>query len=161
MTRPPGVPRDAGDLDLRAVTTAEGAETVAQLAALRARSPTRGKVQSIAAPYRDAARHKMLVPELWNLPDAYSRASSSRAASTGRARRATRSAATAAAWATGAVGSLEPAGPDRVKPFPKVPERDGAPVPMLIGQGMDDQVIHRRPADGTPGADVHPQPPTA
>ena len=150
----PAFPRDAGDLDLRAVTTAEGAETVAQLAALCTVTDAR-KVQSIAAPYRDAARHKMLVPELWNLPDAYSpgeffKGGVDRACATRDPERSDDGGL--GDWCRWIRWNLP--GPDGVNPFPKVPEQDGAPVPMLIGQGMDDQVIHCRPADGTPDADV-------
>ncbi len=137
----PAFPRDAGVLDLRAVTTAEGAETVAQLAALCTVTDAR-KVQSIAAPYRDAARH-MLVPELWNLPDAYSPGEFFQ----GRRRPGVRGARPGAQRRRRPgrlvpLDPLEPARTRRGQPVPEGPEQDGMSAHA------------HRPGDGTTG---HPQ----
>lgn len=146
----PAFPPEDANLDLRAVTTEEGATTVAQLASLCTVSDAK-RVQGIVAPYRNAGVHKLLVPDLWNLPKDYSEGEYFK----GGVDRACAEAATPAgeeadaglaAWCRWIRWNLP--GPNGDNPFPKVPERDGRPVPMLIGQGMDDVVIHCQPADG-------------
>lgn len=149
----PAFPRDAADLDLRAVTTAEGARTVAQMSPLCTVTDAK-QVQKLAAPYRNAAAHKMLTPELWNLPATYSagdffKGGVDQACAT---RPNGDDQGGLADWCRWIRWNLP--GPDGVNPFPKVPEQDGTPVPMLIGQGMDDQVIHCSEAEGAAAGTV-------
>lgn len=150
----PAFPPKAADLDLRAVTTAEGATTVAQMAPLCTATDAK-EVQGLAAPYRNARAHRMMIPEMWNLPATYTTGEYFK----GGIDRTCADQASAAdpesgigAWCTWIRWNLP--GPAGVNPFPKVPERDGAPVPMLIGQGMDDQVIHCQPSESTPEGTV-------
>jgi hypothetical protein len=146
----PAFPREHADLDLRSITTAEGARTVAQIAPLCTATKDAKQVQSIAGPYRNAGVHKMLVPDLWNLPKDYSEGEYFKGGSD-------RTCATSTdegmqAWCSWIRWNIP--GPDGENPFPKVPMRDGKPVPMLIAQGMDDVVIHCQPSEGADDAAV-------
>ncbi|MBS1839014.1 MAG: hypothetical protein JST64_15070 [Actinobacteria bacterium] len=146
----PAFPANAADLDIRAVTTAEGATSVARIASLCVATDAK-EVQRLAAPYRDARAHQMMVPEMWNLPTAYTTGEYFKGAVDRTCAELTSSSEKdrgVGAWCTWIRWNLP--GPAGVNPFPKVPERDGAPVPMLIGQGMDDQVIHCQPGDSAP-----------
>ena len=145
----PAFPSEHADLDLSAITTTEGATTVAQLAPLCTATDAK-RIQSIAGPYRNAGVHKMLVPELWNLPDDYSEGEFFKGGSDRAC--ATTTDGGLEAWCSWIRWNLP--GPDGVNPFPKVPERDGRPVPVLIGQGMDDVVIHCQPTEGAAPAAV-------
>ena len=145
----PAFPPEHADLDLSAITTTEGATTVAQLVPLCTATDAK-RAQSIAAPYRNAGVHKMLVPELWNLPDDYSEGEYFKGGADHTC--ATTTDDGLQAWCDWIRWNLP--GPDGVNPFPKLPERDGKPVPLLIGQGMDDVVIHCQPTEGADDAAV-------
>lgn len=157
----PAFPAAHADLDLSAVTTEEGAITVAQLSSLCTVTDAK-LVKSIVSPYRNAGVHKLLVPELWNLPQNYSegeyfkggvdKACAALAAETAAHRGSSNPGL--ASWCDWIRWNLP--GPNGDNPFPKVPERDGKPVPMLIGQGMDDVVIHCQSPDGADPTIVPP-----
>lgn len=157
----PAFPAEHADLDLSAVTTEEGATTVAQLSVLCTATDAK-TVKSIVSPYRNAGVHKLLVPELWNLPKGYSegeyfkggvdQACAALASDPSTDKPSTN--AGLAAWCDWIRWNLP--GPNGDNPFPKIPERDGKPVPMLIGQGMDDVVIHCQPAAGANPSVVPP-----
>ncbi len=146
----PAFPRGDADLDLEAIATPEGATTVAQLRGLCTVTDAKA-IQSLAAKYRNAGVSKMLVPELWNLPKGYSEGEFFKGGTDRTC--ATTDDAGIGAWCSWIRWNLP--GPAGVNPFPKVPEQDGKPVPMLIGQGMDDVVIHCQAADGA-GVDAVP-----
>ena len=92
----------------------------------------------------------MLVPSLWNVPDDY-RAGQFVHGGVDEAC-ATTTEAGLEAWCAWIRWNLP--GPLGEHPFPKVATRDGAPVPVLIAQGADDEIIHCVPADGADPSDV-------
>jgi hypothetical protein len=142
--RTPAFPAEAADLQLDAVATAEGRTTIAQLGALCLDSKDSTRVKELVSPYRDAAEHRMLTPDLWNLPDDY-RASRFFHGGVDRTC-ATTADADMAAWCDWIRWNIP--GPLGDHPFPTTPQRDGRPAPVLIAQGMDDEIIHCQPADG-------------
>lgn len=140
----PAFPPEHTDLQLSTVATDEGATTVAQLGALCLDQHDATRVKDLVSPYRNAAQHRMLTPELWNLPEQY-RAGQYFKGGIDRTCAST-SDADMAAWCDWIRWNIP--GPLGDHPFPKVPEADGEPVPMLIAQGLHDEIIHCRPADG-------------
>lgn len=141
-----------GPLDLSAVATDEGTttiETVKDLCLVAEGS----EVKSLVAPYRDAAEHRMLVPELWNLPTGYRSGEYFR----GGVDRACAETSTGGLsdWCDWIRWNLP--GPLGTSPFPTAPEVDGEPVPLLIGQGQADDIIHCL-APGGLAADEVPAP---
>ncbi len=145
----PAFPPELTDLDLRAIATEEGAASIAQMMPLCTVTDAK-RLQSIAAPYRNAGVHKLLVPELWNLPEDYSEGEFFKGGTDVAC--ATAEGNDLADWCDWIRWNLP--GPNGVNPFPKVPEHEGEPVPMLIGQGMDDVVIHCQPTEGAGEAAV-------
>lgn len=145
----PAFPPERTDLDLRAIATEEGATTIAQMMPLCAITDAK-RLQSIAAPYRNAGTHALLVPELWNLPSDYVEGEFFKGGTDQAC--ATAEGNALADWCEWIRWNLP--GPNGVNPFPKVPEHEGEPVPVLIGQGMDDVVIHCQPTEGAGEAAV-------
>lgn len=141
----PAYPPGRADLDLDTVATEEGSTTIAQLGALCLDDQDATRVKDLVAPYRDAAAHAMLTPSLWNLPDDYRAGRFFHGGSDRTC--ATTTDDDMAAWCDWIRWNIP--GPLGDHPFPKVPESDGEPVPVLITQGMDDQIIHCQPAPGT------------
>ena len=109
-------------------------------------------VKSLVSPYRNAAEHAMLTEDLWNLPDDYRTGQYFR----GGVDRTCADTDEAAMqdWCSWIRWNLP--GPLGEHPFPKVPEVGGQPVPVLIVQGADDNVIHCMPADGDDATSVPP-----
>lgn len=134
----PAFPTGAGDLDLSAVATPQGTETIAAVSALCLGGDDAGEVKKLTDPYRNAAKAKMLTESFWNLPGDYSDGeffhggvdrTCARTSDGG-----TRS------WCDWIRWNVP--GPLGDNPYPKAPTRDGSTVPMLIAQGGADQVIH-------------------
>ena len=165
----PAYPSNASELDLDAVATDEGALTIARTMALCLDKADSGTVKSLVAPYRNAEKHAMLTPELWNLPTEYRAgrffkggvdrtcAEPQNAGSADAASETADSAADLegmAAWCRWIRWNTP--GPLGEHPFAKVPTTDGAPVPVLIAQGSDDEIIHCSPSDGGSSAVVPP-----
>jgi hypothetical protein len=146
----PAYPAQHSDLDLDAVATAQGATTIAQVQPLCLNKADSSRIKGIVAPYRDAATNPMLVPSLWNVPDDY-RAGQFVHGGVDEAC-ATTTDAGLEAWCAWIRWNLP--GPLGEHPFPKVATRDGAPVPVLIAQGANDEIIHCVPADGADPSDV-------
>lgn len=145
----PAFPRADVDLDLRAITTSTGEATVAAIRGLCTVTDAR-EIQGLVSKYRNAAVSRMLVPDLWNLPDGYSEGEFFKGGTDRTC--ATTSDAGVTSWCNWIRWNLP--GPDGVNPFPKLPEHRGRPVPVLIGQGMADEVIHCQAAEGAGPADV-------
>lgn len=139
----PAYPADASKLDLDVVATTEGALTIARVMALCLDKEDSSTVKSLVAPYRDAEAHQMLTPDLWNLPEDYREGRFFR----GGADRtcATTEDAGMVAWCDWIRWNIP--GPLGDNPFPKIPANAGEPVPVLIAQGADDQIIHCAPSD--------------
>lgn len=142
--RTPAFPAEAADLQLDAVATAEGRTTIAQLGALCLDNKDSTRVKELVSPYRDAAEHRMLTDSLWNLPDDY-RAGQFFHGGVDRTC-ATTTATEMAAWCDWIRWNIP--GPLGDHPFPTAPRRDGEPVPVLIAQGMNDEIIHCQPEGG-------------
>lgn len=140
----PAFPPDRSDLRLDTVATDDGATTIAQLGALCLDDKDSLRIKDLVAPYRNAAEHAMLTPDLWNLPDDYRSGQYFKGG-------ADRTCATTtdddmAAWCDWIRWNIP--GPLGDNPFPKVPTQDSDPVPVLITQGMDDEIIHCQPGSG-------------
>ncbi len=140
----PAFPPERTDLQLDTVATEEGATTIAQLGALCLDKKDSLRIKDLVAPYRNAGQHAMLTPDLWNLPDDYRSGQFFKGG-------ADRTCATSTdddmqAWCDWIRWNIP--GPLGDHPFPKVPAEDGEPVPVLLTQGMDDQIIHCQPGEG-------------
>ena len=140
----PAYPPGVADLDLDTVATAEGRETIETVQPLCFAGPEAAKVLPATAPYRDAAEHAMLTSDMWNLPESYEKGEYFK----GGVDRTCADTDDPAMldWCRWILWNTP--GPLGDNPFPKVPSVDGTPVPMFIGQGTNDQIIHCRVPDG-------------
>ena len=170
----PAYPPDAPRLDVGVVATQEGRATIDAVQPLCLAGSDATKLQAEVAPYRDAAAHRMLQPPLWNLPRDYTvgeyfHGGIDRSCAEHPAAPAGAGSASSPGGAGGAEdGRLRSGmdawcdwirwnmpGPLGDNPFPDAPAVDGRLVPVLIGQGTADEVIHCRtppgPATEVPG----------
>jgi hypothetical protein len=165
----PAYPPDAPQLDVEAVATEEGRATIDAVQPLCLAGRDATEVQREVAPYRDAAAHRMLQPPLWNLPPDYTVGqyfhggidrSCAEHPAPGRDRPV---GSASSGGATTTVGGMDAwcrwirwnmPGPLGDNPFPDAPLVDGHPVPVLIGQGTDDEVIHCRAPSGLAAEEV-------
>lgn len=132
-----------GALDLDTVATDQGQVTIARMSALCLSLDDALTVKELVAPYRDAASDRLLTSSLWNLPDDYRPGQFFRGGVDRTC--ATTADASMGDWCAWIRFNIP--GPLGEHPFPKVPEHDGEPVPVLIAQGADDEVIHCRPPE--------------
>ncbi|MDO7880823.1 lipase family protein [Salinibacterium soli] len=140
----PAYPLTAGGVQLDAIATAEGAQTVATVKELCLRRSSAGAVQSAVEKYGDASANPMVVPEIWNLPAGYRSGEFFRGGLDATcAAPPTEGLATWCAWML-----YNLPGPLGSNPFPKVPLSDGQPVPLFLAQGLADDIIHCQPAGG-------------
>ena len=150
----PAYPSAAAPLDVAAIATPEGAATIKTVQPLCLAGAGAKAIKKATAPYRNAAAHRMLVPDLWNLPAQYRAGQYFHGGLDQTC--ATTTQPGLAQWCDW-VRWNQP-GPLGVNPFPKAPLTDGQPVPILIAQGGDDTIIHCVAADQgsasvVPGAD--------
>jgi hypothetical protein len=159
----PAYPPDAPQLDVEAVATDEGRTTIHAVQPLCLAGRDATEVQREVAPYRDAATHRMLQPPLWNLPPDYTAGeyfhggidrTCAEHPAPGHDGSVDSSTSEGAATAVGGMDAWcrwirwNMPGPLGDNPFPRAPLVDGRPVPVLIGQGTDDEVIHcQAPSD--------------
>jgi hypothetical protein len=153
----PAYPPDAAPLDVDAVATAEGRSTIEAVQPLCLAGRDATELQAEVAPYRDAAAHRMLQPPLWNLPRDYTVgeyfhggidrtcAEHPRSAEAGSPAPPSAGSDSAtlspmAAWCRWIRWNMP--GPLGDNPFPGAPTVGDRLVPVLIGQGTDDEVIH-------------------
>ncbi len=134
----PSYPAAARDLRLDAVATPEGRSTVQSMMGLCLSGSDAAKVKQLTDPYRDAETNRMLVPALWNLPDDYRagqyfRGGVDRTCAEGDVPGMPE-------WCRWIRWNLP--GPVAENPYPKWPEREGRPVPVLLAQGLADTIIH-------------------
>jgi hypothetical protein len=134
----PAYPPSASGLRLDDLATPQGVGTIASVQPQCLAGSGATAIKSAVAPYRDAATSAMLLPELWNLPKDYSpgdyfRGGIDKACATDRSAGLQR-------WCDWIRWNLP--GPLGRNPFPKVPASGGSPVPLLMAQGTDDEVIH-------------------
>jgi hypothetical protein len=140
----PAYPLEAADLDLSVAATETGSTTIAQVMALCVAGPEGKTVKQLTSKYHDAASNRMLTEDLWNLPDDY-RPGQYFKGGTDRTCGTTTD-PEMEKWCTWIRWNIP--GPTGVHPFPTHPSVDGKPVPVLIAQGMDDDVIHCQVPDG-------------
>lgn len=145
----PAFPAAAPKLDAAGVLTAQGQGTVGAIQELCLQADSKA-IQAAVNPYIDARTNQMLVPSVWNLPTTYTPGDFFPGGLDPTC--ATTTDAKLEAWCTWIRWNMP--GPRGDNPFPKVPMRDGKPVPMLIGQGLDDTVIHCQPVNGAPSTEV-------
>jgi hypothetical protein len=153
----PAYPADAAPLQIDAVASPQGQTTIARVAALCLDKQDSSLVKRLVAPYRNAATDRLLVDDLWNLPDDYRPGQFFRGGvdrTCARAEEPTSADTDMAAWCAWIRWNLP--GPLGDHPFPTFPSRDGEPAPVLIVQGSDDEVIHCQPVDGADASDVPP-----
>ncbi len=145
----PAFPAAATELDESTVATNEGHQTISTVEALCLGGPDALDVQTATAPYHDAEAHRMLQPEMWNLPDEYEPGDDFRGG-VGKTCAGTAD-PSMEDWCDWIRWNMP--GPLGDNPFPKIPSVDGNPVPILIGQGTYDQIIHCQvPEGGDPEA---------
>jgi hypothetical protein len=134
----PASPPGTSPLELDSIATAQGTDTIERIVELCLGGPDVRQIKRLAAPYQDAAQNQLLIAPLWNLPQDYVKGEYFKAgfdktcASTNDAKIQN--------WCQWLRWNLP--GPNAENPYPKVPAFKGKPVPTLIGQGMDDTVIH-------------------
>jgi len=148
----PAYPDTTRDLQLDDLATPEGINTIQAVEPLCLGGSDAASIKSDVAPYRDAATARMLLPDLWNLPAGYQAGEYFKGG-------VDRSCATSTnqglqRWCDW-IRWNEP-GPLGRNPFPKFPEVDGSPVPLLMAQGTDDEVINCIAPKGLPAAEVPP-----
>ena len=148
----PAYPRDAADIRLDDLATAQGIGTIKVVQPLCLAGSDASAIKSAVAPYRDAATNQMLRPELWNLPDDY-QVGEYFGGGVDRSC-ASDDDAGLQRWCDWIRWNLP--GPLGQNPFPKVPESNGEPVPLLMAQGTDDEVIHCISPSDLPAADLPP-----
>ncbi len=145
----PAFPAASGKLDPSAVLTSMGQATVDTIVPLCLHSDAKA-VKAAVDPYRDAKTNQMLVPSAWNLPSEYKVGDfflgGLDATCAGTPPQGL------ADWCSWIRWNLP--GPVGTNPFPKVPSWGGKPVPMLIGQGLDDTIIHCVPGSGASSSTV-------
>ncbi len=150
-----------GPLDLGAIATAEGEQTVAEMApiCLDEAKP----LKAATGKYRNAAKHAMLEPAIWNLPADYTSgdyfkggfdrvcATAGATTTTTTTTTTTSQAAETARWCDWVRWNIP--GPLGVNPYPKIPTVNGTPVPVLIAQGHADTVVNCVAPSGIPAAE--------
>lgn len=108
------------------------------------------RIQAAVAPYGDARANQMLVAPVWNLPAGYR---------TGQFFRGGLDRTCADTTDPGQVRwcawmRWNMPGPLGTSPVPRAPLVAGHPVPLLVAQGANDDVIHCISPQGTPDASV-------
>ncbi len=148
----PASPPNTPEPVLEDIATPTGIETINTVMPQCLAGADAKVIGEATSQYRNAEAHQMLVPALWNLPADYSEGEYFK----GGADRtcATSDDAGLQVWCDW-IRFNQP-GPLGDNPFPKVPEVDGRPVPLLMAQGTDDEVIHCVTPDGTDPTDVPP-----
>jgi hypothetical protein len=140
----PAYPAAATPLDVAAIATPQGVATIKQIQPQCLAGADAKVIKKAAAPYRNAAAHRMLVPGLWNLPAQYRAGQYFHGGLDQTC--ATTTSPGVARWCEWVRWNMP--GPLGENPFPKAPLTDGQPVPILIAQGSDDTIIHCVGGDG-------------
>jgi len=147
----PAFPADAAPLQLNSVVTTDpGTATVATVQPMCLTGDGAKQVQQAVAEYYDARTNQMLIPPVWNLPDSY-RPGQYFTGGLDRTCLST-TAPAVAQWCSWMRWNLP--GPLGGNPYPKAPLVAGAPVPLLIAQGSDDDIIHCIAPDGLAKGEV-------
>jgi hypothetical protein len=147
----PAFPADAAKLDLNAIVTpSPGAGTVATVQPLCLSGAGAKQIQAAVEPYGDAKANQMLVAPAWNLPAVYRTGEYFKGGLDRTC--ASTSDPGVARWCAWMRWNMP--GPLGTSPFPKAPQVAGHPVPLLIAQGSNDDIIHCIAPIGTPKSTV-------
>ena len=147
----PAFPADAAKLDLNAIVTpSPGSGTVATVQPLCLTGAGAKQIQATAEPYGDAKTSQMLVAPVWNLPANYKTGQYFKGGLDQTC--ATTTDAGIGRWCAWMRWNMP--GPLGTNPFPKAPVIAGRPVPLLIAQGSNDDIIHCIAPSGTPNNTV-------
>jgi len=142
----PAFPVNVAPVDLSTIATAEpGAQTVKDVSALCLTASQAKLVRTAVELYDDAKTNQMLVPPIWNLPADYTTGQYFKGGLDTTCASTTDQAMVA--WCDWMRWNLP--GPLGTNPFPKAPIVNGEPVPLLIAQGTNDDVIHCQPGSTT------------
>ena len=147
----PAYPPGGAPLDLSAVATPEGVDTINQVAPLCVGLEPE-KILAIVSKYADAATNKLLTPEMWNLPSDYQPGQYFKGGMDKTC--ATTTDAAIERWCDWIRFNIP--GPYGTNPFDKVPRIDGKLVPSYIAQGTYDDIVFCRNPAGHP--DTEPPP---
>ena len=134
----PAAPNTSIPLTLDAIATSQGKGTIEQVIDLCLNATDAGAMKKAVSPYVDAETNQLLLPQLWNLPKDYEKGEYFKAAFDKTC--ATTRTGGIADWCEWLRWNLP--GPNGLNPYPKIAMFEGAPVPTVIGQGMNDTVIH-------------------
>ena len=134
----PAAPPGTTPLNLDAIATPEGERTIERIVDLCLGGQDVKQIKKLAEPYQDAATNRLLIPPLWNLPANYKKGEYFKAGFDQTC--ASTQDVEIQDWCAWLRWNLP--GPNAENPYPKVSTFRGKPVPTLIGQGMDDTVIH-------------------
>jgi len=134
----PAFPAANSPLELTAIATPAGVDTVNTVLPLCLNKAGGKDVAAATAKYRDAQTNQMLVPSVWNLPDNYKTGDYFKGGMDNTC--ATTSNPAMVNWCAWVTWNLP--GPLGTNPYPKAPIVGGKPVPMMIAQGSDDTVVH-------------------
>ena len=136
-----------GPLDLTAIATPKGVKTVAAMApmCLDQAKP----LKAATSEYRNAKANAMLLPEIWNLPANYSTGDYFKGGFDRVCATTTDPGITE--WCDWVRWNTP--GPLGVNPYPKVPTVGAKPVPVLIAQGEQDDVVNCVAPSGLPVAE--------
>lgn len=137
-SKTPAAPQTKSPLDLDAIATVQGRQTIDQVIQLCIDAADGKAMKKAVSPYVDAQTNQLLVPELWNLPDKYVKGQYFKAGFDKTC--ATTQDQRIVDWCVWLRWNLP--GPNGVNPYPKIAIFDGKPVPTAIGQGMNDTIIH-------------------
>ena len=146
----PAFPPAASNLDLSTIATDQGAGTIASVMPLCLGGSDAKTVKKLVAPYRNAAKNKMLTPSLWNLPKEYKADQFFPGGADKTCAETTEPSMTD--WCSWIRWNIP--GPLGDNPFPKFPSWDGNPLPLMIAQGANDPVLHCIPPQGAPKDEV-------
>jgi len=134
----PAFPVADAPLALTSVVTTQGAGTVSTVQPMCLTGTAAKGVQKAVAGYYDAQANQMLIPPVWNLPADYRSGQYFTGGLDETCQSTTVTAVTQ--WCSWMRWNLP--GPLGTNPFPTAPTVGGNPVPLLIAQGSDDDIIH-------------------
>jgi len=140
----PAFPVADAPLALNSVVTTQGAGTVSTVQPMCLTGSAAKGVQKAVADYYDAQANQMLIPPVWNLPADYKSGDYFKGGLDQTCQSTTLPAV--AQWCGWMRWNLP--GPLGENPYAKAPMVAGSPVPLLIAQGSDDNIIHCIAPDG-------------
>ena len=146
----PAFPVADAPLALDSVVTTSGTGTVRTVQPMCLTGDAAKGVQKAVADYYDAQADQMLIPPVWNLPADYRSGDYFKGGLDQTCQSTTVTAV--AQWCSWMRWNLP--GPLGDNPYAKAPMAAGSPVPLLIAQGTDDNIIHCIAPEGLATSEV-------